>query len=138
MIWSSEEELTKTCERVRERCRSLDPNGDIEKDIASLSQKEEPFEPLPSIAVGAEEDAEDHKDDDVKIEPYIPSPKPCIRPKTGSVINPNPGTAEVVTTDEDRDDDRDDYTKNKNDVVVLDTSDDSDDEIEVIAVVGGN
>ena len=134
MIWSPEDELTKTCERVRERCKSLNPNGNIEKDIASLAQKEEPSEPLPSVAIGVEKDFEDHKDDAVKIDPYVPRPKPCINPKTGLIMDPNPETAEVVTTDEDRDD----YRKNKNDVFVLDESDDSDDEIEIIAVVGGN
>ena len=136
MIWSPEEELTKTCQRVRERCESLNPNADLEKDIASLGQKkEEPLEPLPEVAIGVRDDFEDHKDDIVKIEPYVPSPKPCINPKTGLALHPNLETAEVVTTDEDRDD----YSKrSKKNIVVLDTSDDSDDEIEVVAVVGGN
>ena len=137
MIWSPEEELTKTCQRVRERCESLNPNADLEKDIASLGQKkEEPLEPLPEVAIGVQEDFEDHKDDIVKIEPYVPPPKPCINPKTGLALHSNLETAaEVVTTDEDRDD----YSKrSKKNIVVLDASDDSDDEIEVVAVVGGN
>lgn len=136
MIWSPEEELTKTCQRVRDRCKSLNPNADIEKDIASLAhKKEEPLEPLPQLAIGVQKDFEDHKDDVVKIEPYVPPPKSCQNPKTGLAIHPNIESAEVVTTDEDRED----YSKrSKKNIVVLDASDDSDDEIEVVAVVGGN
>jgi len=35
------------------------------------------------------------------------------------------------------DEERDEYTKHQKDVVVLEISDDSDDEIEVVAVIGG-
>ena len=128
MIWSPEEELTKTCQEVRERCESLNPNGEIKTDMASLvDQKEETLEPLPTVAIGVEEDFEDHKDDAIRTEPYVPP----ANPKTGLVMHPKPETAEVVSTDEDRD-------ENQNEIVVLDGSDDSDDEIEVIAVIGGN
>eukprot|EP00533_Pseudo-nitzschia_delicatissima_P008085 CAMPEP_0116086530 /NCGR_PEP_ID=MMETSP0327-20121206/4903_1 /TAXON_ID=44447 /ORGANISM="Pseudo-nitzschia delicatissima, Strain B596" /LENGTH=620 /DNA_ID=CAMNT_0003577585 /DNA_START=594 /DNA_END=2456 /DNA_ORIENTATION=- len=128
MIWSPEEELTKTCQQVRERCESLNPNGEIKTDMASLvDQKEETLEPLPDVAIGVEQDFEDHKDDAIKTDPYIPP----ANPKTGLLVHPKPETAELVSTDEDRD-------ENQNEIFVLDGSDDSDDEIEVIAVIGGN
>jgi len=133
MVWSPESELTRTCERVRERCESLKQDIIEETDTAIHEQKEEEFEPLPHIAVGVEKDFEDHKDDIIKIDPYVPPSKPSIKPKTGLSMNQNPGRAEVVTTDEDRDE----YTKHQKDVVVLDASDDSDDECEIIAVIGG-
>jgi len=134
MIWSPEVELTTTCERVRERCESLKPDGIIEIDIpfAALSeQKKDQLEPLPPIAVGVEKDLEDHKDDILNIDPYVPRLKHCINPKTGLSMNQDPKIAEVVTTDEDRDE----YSKNQQEIVVIDDSDD--DDIEIIAVVGG-
>jgi hypothetical protein len=130
MIWSPEEELTKTCEKLRDRCEKLKVDGIVEEDVAK--RKEEALEPLPPVAFGVEKDLEDHKDDVIKTEPSFAPRKPTINPKTGLVVyHEDPATAQVVTTDEDRDE----YTKK--DVVVLDASDDSDDEIEVIAVVGG-
>jgi len=130
MIWSPEEELTQTCEKVRDRCEKLKVDGIVEEDFAK--QKKEASEPLPPVAIGVEKDLEDHKDDVIKTEPYIAPRKPTINPKTGLVMyHEDSATAQVVTTDEDRDE----YTKK--DVVVLDASDDSDDEIEVIAVIGG-
>jgi len=136
MTWSPEDELTETCERVRERCESLKPDGLVEDDnsmTGSSKKKEGSFEPLPSIAVGVTKDLENHKDENINIDPYVPRPTLSINPKTGLSFKQDPGTAEVVTTDEDRDE----YSKPQKDVVVLDVSDDSDDEIEILAVIGG-
>jgi len=139
MIWSPEDELKTTCERVRKQCESLKRDGIV--DIENSKQKEESMDPLPLVAVGVERDLEDHKDDAIKIEPYKHPPKPRINPKTGLLMNPNERRAEVVTTDEDRDEYATTTTspsiiRHKKEVVILDSSDESDDEIEVIAVVG--
>ena len=138
MVWSPEDELTKTCQRVRMRCEQLKPegvvkNGDDEVMSESSKLKQEPLEPLPPIADGVEKDLKDHKEDIIKIDPYVPSPtKPSVNSKTGLSVNQPPVAAGEVTADEDPDE----YTINQQDIVVLDESDD--DEVEIIAVIGGN
>eukprot|EP00537_Pseudo-nitzschia_pungens_P014533 CAMPEP_0172398070 /NCGR_PEP_ID=MMETSP1061-20121228/34080_1 /TAXON_ID=37318 /ORGANISM="Pseudo-nitzschia pungens, Strain cf. pungens" /LENGTH=724 /DNA_ID=CAMNT_0013130431 /DNA_START=384 /DNA_END=2558 /DNA_ORIENTATION=- len=140
MIWSPEGELTKTCQLVRERCEVLKTNDAGENDDTTVSFTEHPnqegeaLEPLPSIAVGVEKDLQDHKNDAIKTDPYVSKPKPIVNPKTGLSMNQSIVAAEVVTADEERYE----YNNNPQSVVALDISDDSDDdEIEIIAVIGG-
>jgi len=129
MVWSPEEELTITCRRVKERCAELNPDDDDDddkKEVTNSTQNESESSPelLPPVAVGVEEDLKDHKDGFINIDPYVP-----LRDFVHS--NDNRRTA-VVEVSLDGDSDRQD------DIVILDESDDSDDEIEVLAVLGGN
>jgi len=137
MIWSQEDELTKTCERVRKRCESLKPDGTAENDESeriSPDPKVETLEPLPPVAVGVKEDLEDHKNDIIRTDHYIPSHRSSsANSKNRLSKNENLETSGVVTADEDRDE----KNNKQKDVVVLDGSDDSDDDVEIIAVIGG-
>jgi len=122
MIWSPEEELTQTCQRVKERCGELKLTdvGDDDKEVATKSSENEQLEPLPHIAVGVEEDLNNHRDGLINIDPYVPLHKDVIQ------SNDRRNTAVEVSLDGDSD---------RQEIIVVD---DSDDEVEVIAVVGGN
>lgn len=138
MVWSPEDELSKTCKRVKKHCESLKPSGALEIDDAnddSQSLKnEESFEPLPPIAVGVEKDLEDHKNDIIKIDPYVLKPKVTVSAKTGMSINQSDQASGEVTADEDREEE----PENGENTITIDDSDESeDDEVEIIAVVRG-
>jgi len=122
MIWSPEEELTQTCQRVKERCGELKLTdvGDDDKEVVTKSSENEQLEPLPHIAVGVEEDLNNHRDGLINIDPYVPLHKDVIQ------SNDRRNTAVEVSLDGDSD---------RQEIIVVD---DSDDEVEVIAVVGGN
>ncbi|KAG7348558.1 JmjC domain hydroxylase [Nitzschia inconspicua] len=101
MIWSTEEELENTCRAVRDHCESLKPEGFVDEDEMETKSLDQ----LPEVAVGVERDLELHKHDVIPTDPYVPSQKD------------EPLPAAEVTTDEDRDEERED-------VIGLDDSDD--------------
>jgi C5HC2 zinc finger len=103
MIWSSEEELDSTCRAVREHCEKLKPQGLVEEN--DDKQMDKLLEPLPEVAVGVQQDLELHKNDVIPTDPYVPPAREQVFP------------AAEVTTDEDRDEEKDE-------VVALDDSDD--------------
>eukprot|EP00536_Pseudo-nitzschia_multiseries_P011232 jgi/Psemu1/259682/estExt_Genewise1Plus.C_3720011 len=138
MVWSPEEELTKTCQRVRERCKVLKSKETVENEDDSVTahkaQEGDVLELLPPVAVGVKKDLEDHKNDIIRTDPFAPKPNSTTDPNTSLAMNQGIVAAGVVTADEGRDE----YNKNREAVVTLDVSDDSDDDdIEIIAVVGG-
>jgi len=122
MVWSPEEELTQTCQRVKERCGELKPTdaGDDDKEVVTKSSENEQLEPLPHIAVGVEEDLNNHRDGLINIDPYVPLHRDVIQSNDGR------NTAVEVSLDGDND---------RQEIIVVDGSDD---EVEVIAVIGGN
>ena len=133
MVWSSEEELTKTCKEVRQHCDDLSPKDSEENNgtAATVPSEEVTLEPLPPIAVGVVADLEYHKEETININPYVPPQKPIRR---SMMLNPRKVAAAQVSADEDRDE----YTNKQEKVVLLDESEESDDEeIEVLAVIGG-
>ena len=86
---------------------------------------------MPCIAVGVVADLEYHKEETININPYVPPQKPIRR---SMMFNPRKVAAAQVSADEDRDE----YTNKQEKVVLLDESEESDDEeIEVLAVIGG-
>ena len=134
MVWSPEEELTKTCERVRNRCEALKSQDQNGSSVDSSELQEDDSYPLPVVAVGVEKDLEDHKNDTIKVDPYVPPPKSTRNLKTDLSMKDISLVGEVTA-----DEDRDEYSNNRDVVVTLDGSDDSDDdEVEVVAVIGGN
>lgn len=92
MIWSTEEELDNTCQAVREHCETLKPEGFVEVEATEPKA----LEPLPEVAVGVEQDLELHKDEIITTDPYVPPPQG------------QPVPVAEVTTDEDRDEEKDD------------------------------
>jgi hypothetical protein len=70
MVWSDKTELESTLQKVRDHCNSLKTKGDVQ---AEVDEVEAGCTLLPSLAPGAERDLEEHKDREVKIEPFDPS-----------------------------------------------------------------
>lgn len=123
MIWSPEEELKATLKRVHEHCESMKPAGTV-KTSEVLSST---LEALPPIAVGAERDLEEHKGDAINVEPYEgkdeawhPIVEDPVTVKDEIQVESTSSRLPEVTTDED-----------KGEEIVID---DSDDEIEIVAV----
>jgi hypothetical protein len=123
MIWSPEEELNSTVRRVHEHCESLKPKGQVDADeVVSAA-----LDTLPPVAVGAERDLEEHKEDPISIEPYEgkdetwhPIKEDPVKVKYEAKVEPTSTRLPEVTTDEDRGEE-----------IVID---DSDDDIEIVAV----
>jgi hypothetical protein len=136
MIWSPEEELQSTVKRVRDHCVSIKPKGVRDEDEVVSSA----LDSLPPIAVGAERDMEEHKEDKINVEPYKVNdawqplkPDPIIAPKSESGSNgvkqqtveaPRSSAASVTDID-------------KSEEIVID-DDDDDDEVEIICVRDSN
>jgi hypothetical protein len=70
MVWSNEDEMNTTLQKVRDHCSSLKTKGD---DEAETAQVEAGLTLLPPIASGVEKDLADHKDKEIKLEPYDPN-----------------------------------------------------------------
>ena len=101
MVWSPEEELTGTVEKVRKHLGTLKP----EQATTDVSKT---LEALPPIAQGVERDLEGHKDDAIHLEPYTgeESPLPQKHVPSSHSTNGLPFAPEV-TTDEDKGSDDD-------------------------------
>jgi hypothetical protein len=119
MIWSSEKELKSTIQRVRDHSNSLKANQNQQDIVPSMVC-------LPPVALGAERDKEEHRQDSINVEP-------CGRKETvfcgtheGNIpiqhadTSDSVFTAPEVTSDEER-----------GEGVLVD---DTDDEIEVVGV----
>jgi histone demethylase JARID1 len=147
MIWSSEEELNNTCQAVREHCEQLKPEV-LEEKEEELGEADKAVDNFPP---GVKRDLELHKHDIIVTEPYIPLP----RQDRSLLKKSNHSIAAEVTTDEDRDEEKDgidgddgddpnDEDYEDDELLVLDdndhskkTNNESEDEIEIIAVIGG-
>lgn len=112
MIWSSEEELNNTCRTVREHCENLKPEGYVED--GEVIADGQPLDPLPTVAVGVEQDLELHKDDVIPTDPYIPVPRAVSAPAAEVTTDEDPDVRiiEVIVLD-DSDDDEDNDNKQK-------------------------
>ena len=110
MLWSREEELTSTLERVRKHCEELKNLNDSEDDFAPSSNLEgAEMGKLPPVAVGVERDLFDKKDSRICLEPFDPQENTRSQPPDLDMgISPRPTAAiesETIVIDEDDDDD---------------------------------
>jgi JmjC domain, hydroxylase/C5HC2 zinc finger len=74
MIWSTEDELQQTLKHVRDHCESLMP-----EDYDGVNERSEAVQSrnvgdLSALAVGVEQDLENHKAAPITTEPYSPPP----------------------------------------------------------------
>ena len=67
MIWSQDEELRSTLERVRKHCESLKTPQDEQERSAPTKAHED----LPKVAPGVERDLAMHKNDEIWVEPVM-------------------------------------------------------------------
>jgi len=123
MIWSSEKELDSTIQRVSDHCKWLKESKNREEIIPSTPH-------LPSVALGAERDRKEHREDSINVEPCGGDEKLCYETQDGSVpMHSADSSGSVLTTPEvTSDEDREEG------VPVVDT----DDEIEVVGVRDAN
>merc|ERR1711935_596915 len=125
MTWSSEKELKSTFQRVRDHCNFLKVNQDEKEDTPVITL-------LPPIAIGAERDQEEHKNDLINVEPCggntagwyaLPVHEDHLTSKSGDASDAIQRAPEV-TSDEDKGED-----------VIID---DTDDEVQVVGVRDAN
>ena len=116
MLWSKEEELTSTLERVRKHCEELKDLDDKEDDFAPLSKMEQAGQgKLPPVAVGVDRDLSDNKDVRICLEPFDPRENTRSQPPDTNNGAPPRSTAAM-----------------ESETIVIDGDDD--DSVEVIAV----
>mmetsp|Transcript_2765 Transcript_2765/g.6479 ORF Transcript_2765/g.6479 Transcript_2765/m.6479 type:complete len:238 (-) Transcript_2765:1252-1965(-) len=119
MIWSSENELNSTVQRVRNHCNCLKANQNQQEIVSSMMR-------LPSVALGVERDKEEHSEDSINVEPCGGNETVFRGTHEGNIpiqradASNSIFTAPEVTSDEDR-----------GEGVLVD---DTDDEIEVVGV----
>lgn len=117
MIWSSEKELKSTVRRVRDHCNCLKANQNQLEVVPSMVR-------LPSVALGAERDNDEHRGNSINVEPCGSNETVFHGTHEGDIPiqhSDSVFTAPEVTSDEDRWEG------------VL-PADDTDDEIEVVGV----
>lgn len=97
MVWSKEEELTTTLDKVRDHCQVLkEKEGDVTETKVDAAD-------LPEVAVGVERDLEDHSNLPIMTAPYtVPAEGLGSAANIVSMVSPI-----EVTTDEERGSDDD-------------------------------
>jgi len=101
MIWSSEKELNSTIQRVRDHCRCLKETKNREEITPSTLH-------IPSVALGAQQDQEEHREGSINVEPCGGNEKLFLKTDGGSFqfqpvsSSDSVTTAREVTSDEER------------------------------------
>jgi len=101
MIWSSEKELNSTIQRVRDHCRCLKETKNREEITPSTLH-------IPSVALGAQQDQEEHREGSINVEPCGGNEKLFLKTDGGSFpfqpvsSSDSVLTAREVTSDEER------------------------------------
>ena len=67
MIWSKKDELQETLKKVEDHCESLKTEAALQAEVDEAAAN---LAPLPPVAPGVEQDLENHKDEEIDLEPY--------------------------------------------------------------------
>ena len=116
MIWSNEEELTSTLERVKKHCARLKDEEVDGNSSPTINLDHVGPTKLPPVAVGVERDLADNRDVRICLEPFDP-----LQSNRSESLDLDPDITPRSTA-----------TMNNNTIVIDD--DDDDDSLEVIAV----
>lgn len=151
MIWSTNEELQSTLERVRAHCQVLRKqamNADGTTSAAAAAKMLLEATPLPEFAVGSKEDQELHKDDEISTGLFLgPTYQPvrsivrsleAAQRADGMTTAMSRVVSDASSTAASSLSSNQSFPNDESAVcVAAPDDDDDDDEVEVLGVVGG-
>ena len=82
MIWSDEDELKSTLQRVRDHCSSLkklEAASSLYKEDSEKKAAAEDETPPTGLSPGVEKDLENHKDDEINLDPVMADEQHMVR-----------------------------------------------------------